>query len=39
MEGLVVSKEAELSSLKERARQLEDYDPAAEHERELDSTA
>ncbi|KAG7452661.1 uncharacterized protein BT62DRAFT_1070404 [Guyanagaster necrorhizus] len=39
MEGLVASKEAELSSLKERARQLEDCDPAAEHERELDSTA
>ncbi len=39
MEGLVASKEAELASLKENVRQLEDCDPAAEHKRELDGTA
>lgn len=39
MEGLVASREAELTTLKEEARQLEDYDPALEHEKELDGTA
>lgn len=38
-EGLVASKEAELTALKEEARRLEEYDPAAEHEKELDGTA
>ncbi|KAJ7046610.1 hypothetical protein C8F04DRAFT_1023266 [Mycena alexandri] len=38
-EGLVASKEGELTALKEAARRLEDYDPAAEHEKELDGTA
>lgn len=37
-EGLAASKEAELARLKEEARQLEEYDPALEHERELDGT-
>ncbi|KAH9484041.1 putative kinetochore protein spc24 [Psilocybe cubensis] len=32
------SKEAELSALKEDARKLEVYDPAAEHEKELDGS-
>ncbi|KAH8833543.1 hypothetical protein DL96DRAFT_1675973 [Flagelloscypha sp. PMI_526] len=32
------SKEHELSKLKEESRQLESYDPAAEHEKMLDST-
>ncbi|RDB23987.1 putative kinetochore protein spc24 [Hypsizygus marmoreus] len=38
-EGLVASREAELATLKEEARNLEDYDPALEHEKELDGTA
>ncbi|KAJ7694196.1 hypothetical protein B0H17DRAFT_1058147 [Mycena rosella] len=37
-EGVVASKEGELTALKEEARRLEDYDPAAEHEKELDGT-
>ena len=37
--GLVASREAELTALKEEARRLEQYDPAAEHEKELDGTA
>lgn len=39
VEGLAASKEAELAALKEEARRLEDYDPAVEHEKELDGTA
>ncbi|KAF5387130.1 hypothetical protein D9615_001847 [Tricholomella constricta] len=39
LEGLVASREAELATLKEEATQLEDYDPALEHEKELDGTA
>jgi kinetochore protein Spc24 len=35
----VASKEGELTALKETVRRLEDYDPAAEHEKELDGTA
>ncbi|KAK7015003.1 hypothetical protein R3P38DRAFT_2998914 [Favolaschia claudopus] len=38
-EGLVASKEGELTTLKEAARKLEDYDPATEHEKALDGTA
>ncbi|KAJ7172648.1 hypothetical protein C8R46DRAFT_1086737 [Mycena filopes] len=38
-EGSVASKEGELAALKETARRLEDYDPAVEHEKELDGTA
>ncbi|KAJ7940810.1 hypothetical protein B0H13DRAFT_2175754 [Mycena leptocephala] len=38
-EGSVASKESELTALKETVRRLEDYDPAAEHEKELDGTA
>ncbi|CAK5279632.1 unnamed protein product [Mycena citricolor] len=38
-EGLVASKEGELASLKDKARRLEYYDPAAEHEKELDGAA
>ncbi|KAJ7219117.1 hypothetical protein GGX14DRAFT_515921 [Mycena pura] len=38
-EILVASKEGELASLKEEAQRLEDYDPAAEHEKELDGAA
>ncbi|TFK42939.1 hypothetical protein BDQ12DRAFT_644890 [Crucibulum laeve] len=38
-EGLVASKESELAALKEEARRLEEYDPAVEHEKELDGTA
>ncbi|KAF8162911.1 hypothetical protein B0H34DRAFT_299817 [Crassisporium funariophilum] len=38
-EGMVASREAELSALKEEARRLEAYDPATEHEKELDGTA
>lgn len=38
-EGLLASKEAELASLKEEARRLEEYDPALEHEKELDGSA
>ncbi|KAJ7470590.1 hypothetical protein FB451DRAFT_1254200 [Mycena latifolia] len=37
-EGVVASKEGELTALKEEARRQEDYDPAAEHEKELDGT-
>ncbi|KAJ7285676.1 hypothetical protein C8J57DRAFT_1285518 [Mycena rebaudengoi] len=37
-EGLMASKEAELAGLKDESRRLEDYDPAAEHEKELDGT-
>jgi kinetochore protein Spc24 len=39
VEGLIASREAELAALKEEARKLEDYDPALEHEKELDGTA
>ncbi|KAF7304671.1 hypothetical protein MKEN_01181200 [Mycena kentingensis (nom. inval.)] len=38
-EALVASREGELAALKEEARQLEDYDAAAEHEKELDGAA
>ena len=38
-EGLLASKEAELAALKDEARRLEDYDPALEHESQLDGTA
>jgi len=38
-EGLLASKEAELASLKDEARRLEEFDPALEHEKELDGTA
>ncbi|KAF9466322.1 hypothetical protein BDZ94DRAFT_1213036 [Collybia nuda] len=37
-EGSVISREAELAALKEEARRLEGYDPAVEHERELNGT-
>ncbi|KAJ7343646.1 hypothetical protein DFH08DRAFT_873287 [Mycena albidolilacea] len=37
-EGSLASKEGELAALKDAARRLEDYDPAAEHEKELDGT-
>lgn len=37
-ETLAASREAELSALKEEARRLELYDPAAEHEKELDGS-
>lgn len=37
-EALLASKESELSALKDEARRLEVYDPAAEHEKELDGT-
>lgn len=39
LEASVVNKEAELASLKEESRKLELYDPANEHEKELDGTA
>ncbi|KAG6838579.1 hypothetical protein C0991_010462, partial [Blastosporella zonata] len=39
MEGLVANQEAELASLKDDARQLEEYDPALAHKKELDGTA
>ncbi|KAG6919969.1 hypothetical protein DXG01_013318 [Tephrocybe rancida] len=39
IEGLVASQEAELTALKDEARRLEEYDPALEHKKELDSTA
>ncbi|KAF8892570.1 hypothetical protein BD779DRAFT_1195646 [Infundibulicybe gibba] len=39
VENLLTSKKTELAALKEEARRLEDYDPAAEHEKELDGTA
>ncbi|KAF8968366.1 hypothetical protein BDZ97DRAFT_431810 [Flammula alnicola] len=38
-ETMLGSKDAELSSLKEEARRLEVYDPATEHEKELDGSA
>ncbi|KAJ7738509.1 hypothetical protein DFH07DRAFT_752490 [Mycena maculata] len=38
-EGVVASKEGELAALKDEARRQEEYDPAAEHEKELDGTA
>ncbi|PPQ77602.1 hypothetical protein CVT25_011394 [Psilocybe cyanescens] len=38
-ETMLGSKEAELSALKEDARKLEVYDPAGEHEKELDGSA
>ncbi|KAF7338434.1 hypothetical protein MVEN_02069200 [Mycena venus] len=38
-EGSAASKEGELTALKDEVRRLEDYDPATEHERELDGTA
>jgi kinetochore protein Spc24 len=38
MQGDIGSKEAELAALKEEARRLEEYDPAAEHEKELDGS-
>ena len=38
-ETLAANREAELSRLKDEARQLEVYDPAAEHEKELDGSA
>jgi kinetochore protein Spc24 len=37
-ESAVASKQAELTRLKEELRQLEESDPAAEHEHELDGT-
>lgn len=37
-ESAVASKQAELTRLKEEFRQLEESDPAAEHEHELDGT-
>jgi kinetochore protein Spc24, fungi type len=37
-ESSLASREAELASLKEEARVLEECDPAAEHERELNGT-
>ncbi|KAJ7632456.1 hypothetical protein FB45DRAFT_1002884, partial [Roridomyces roridus] len=39
LEGLVAGKEGELAMLKDEARRQEEYDPAAEHEKELDGTA
>ena len=39
LEASVVNKEAELASLKEESRKLELYDPANEHEKELDGNA
>jgi kinetochore protein Spc24, fungi type len=38
-ETLVANREAELARLKEEARKLEQYDPAFEHEKELDGSA
>lgn len=37
-EGLLANKEAELAALKEEARNLESYDAALEHGKELDGT-
>lgn len=37
-EAMLASKEAELSTLKDEARRLEVYDPALEHEKELDGS-
>ncbi|KAG6888479.1 hypothetical protein C0995_007905 [Termitomyces sp. Mi166 len=39
MESLVASQEAELTKLKDEARQLEEYDPALEHKKELGGSA
>lgn len=39
MQSEIGSKEAELAALKDEARKLEEYDPAAEHEKELDGSA
>ena len=38
MEALAVNKSDELAALKERVRQSEAYDPAAQHNQELDGT-
>jgi kinetochore protein Spc24 len=38
-EALLGSKEAELAALKDETRALEEGDPAAEHEKDLDGTA
>lgn len=38
MQSEIGSKEAELAALKEEARKLEEYDPATEHEKELDGS-
>jgi len=38
-ETTLASKEAELAGLKEETRRLEVYDPAAEHEKEMDGSA
>ncbi|KAJ3773847.1 Spc24 subunit of Ndc80-domain-containing protein [Lentinula raphanica] len=38
-ENLLASQEAELAALKEEYQSLEHYDPAAEHEKDLDGTA
>ena len=38
-ETLAGDRKAELSRLKEEARELEIYDPAVEHEKELDGSA
>ncbi|KZP20867.1 hypothetical protein FIBSPDRAFT_911025 [Athelia psychrophila] len=38
-ESELASTEAELTRLKDEARTLEEYDPASEHEKELDGTA
>ena len=37
-EAMLANKEAELAALKEEARRLEVYDPALEHEKELDGS-
>jgi kinetochore protein Spc24 len=39
MEGEIGNKEVELAALKEEARKLEEYDPATEHEKEMDGDA
>jgi len=38
IESEIGSKEAELAALKEGVRKLEEYDPATEHEKELDGS-
>lgn len=38
-ETMLGSKEAELAALKDEVRRLEGYDPALEHEKDLDSSA
>jgi len=38
-ETMLGSKEAELAALKDEVRRLETYDPALEHEKDLDSSA